>query len=448
MDKIKDIFNKVIEFIKKIYLIVKDFIINKGIPFVKKSFNKIKVFIIKDVKFFFYKVYCRLFKFVMRLAITFLPYRKTKILNNNVDLVKALKEKEINNVLIITDEGIVKAGLLLKLTMSLDEGKINYIVYDKTVPNPTMTNVEEARELYISNSLEAIIALGGGSSLDLAKASGARISNPNKTIMQMKGLLKVRKKLPLLIAIPTSGTGSEVTVASVITNEFTHHKCVINDFSLIPQYAVLDYANTINLPPFITATTGMDAFTHAIEAYIGNSRTFETKKMSIVASKLIAKNLKKVNKNPKDFEARNNMIYASYYAGVAFTKAYVGYVHAISHTLGGKYNIPHGLANAIVLPIVLEEYGECIYKKIKKIAFESLLVSYKDSEEEATKKFIKWIYNTNKELNIPKYIKEIKEEDIDELVDLAIKEANPLYPVPKIFNKEDLRRIYLRIRGN
>ena len=449
MDKIKDIFNKVIEFIKKIYLIVKDFIINKGIPFVKKSFNKIKVFIIKDVKFFFYKVYCRLFQFVMRLAIPFLPYRKPKILNNNVDLVKALKEKKINNVLIITDEGIVKAGLLLKLTMSLDEGNINYIVYDKTVPNPTMTNVEEARELYISNSLEAIIALGGGSSLDLAKASGARISNPNKTIMQMTGLLKVRKKLPLLIAIPTtSGTGSEVTVASVITNEFNHHKCVINDFSLIPQYAVLDYANTINLPPFITATTGMDAFTHAIEAYIGNSRTFETKKMSIVASKLIAKNLKKVYKNPKDFEARNNMIYASYYAGVAFTKAYVGYVHAISHTLGGKYNIPHGLANAIVLPIVLEEYGECIYKKIKKIAFESLLVSYKDSEEEATKKFIKWIYNTNKELNIPKYIKEIKEEDIDELVNLASKEANPLYPVPKIFNKEDLRRIYLRIRGN
>ena len=142
------------------------------------------------------------------------------------------------------------------------------------------------------------------------------------------------------------------------------------------------------------------------------------------------------------------MLYASYYAGVAFTKAYVGYVHAISHTLGGKYNIPHGLANAVVLPIVLEEYGECIYKKVKKIAFESLIVSYKDSEEEATKKFIKWIYNTNKELNIPKYIKEIKEEDIDELVDLAIKEANPLYPVPKIFNKEDLRRIYLRIRGN
>ena len=193
MDKVKDIFNKVKEFIKKIYLIVKDFIINKGIPFIKFVFDKIKTFIKKDVTFFLYRVYCRLFQFVMRLALPFLPYRKPKILNNNTDLVKVLKEKGIRNVLVITDEGIVKAGLLLKLTMSLDEGNINYTVYDKTVPNPTMRNIEEARELYVSNSLEAIIALGGGSSLDLAKASGARISNPNKTIMQMKGLLKVKK---------------------------------------------------------------------------------------------------------------------------------------------------------------------------------------------------------------------------------------------------------------
>ena len=187
MDKVKDIFNKVKEFIKKIYLIVKDFIINKGIPFIKETVIKIKVFIKKDVTFFLYRVYCRLFQFVMRLALPFLPYRKPKILNNNTDLVKVLKEKGVRNVLVITDEGIVKAGLLLKLTMSLDEGNINYTVYDKTVPNPTMRNIEEARELYVSNSLEAIIALGGGSSLDLAKASGARISNPNKTIMQMKG---------------------------------------------------------------------------------------------------------------------------------------------------------------------------------------------------------------------------------------------------------------------
>ena len=466
--KIIEIFNVTISFIKKMYYKVKTFIKEKLIPFVKRiiegikviikekvipftknTIDRVKIFVKKDLSFFLYKVYCRIFQFGMKMLLPFMPYRKPTILNNNIDLVNVLKSNKINNVLIVTDEGIVKAGLLLKLTMSLDEGQINYTVYDKTVPNPTMTNVEEAKELYVSNCLEGIIALGGGSSLDLSKVVGARVVNPNKSVKKMAGLLKVRKKLPFLVAIPTtSGTGSEVTVAAVITNEFTHHKFVINDFSLIPQYAVLDYANTINLPPFITATTGMDAFTHAIEAYIGKSRTFEKKKMSIVASKLIVKNLKKVYKNPKNYEARNNMLYASYYAGVAFTKAYVGYVHAIAHTLGGKYNIPHGLANAVVLPIVLEEYGECIYKKIKKIAFESLIVSYKDSEKEATRKFIKWIYDTNRELGIPKYFKEIKEEDIDELVALAIKEANPLYPVPKIMNNEDLKRIYLRIRGN
>jgi alcohol dehydrogenase class IV len=192
----------------------------------------------------------------------------------------------------------------------------------------------------------------------------------------------------------------------------------------------------------------MDALTHAVEAYIGKSTTKETRKCSLDAIKLIFDNILIAYNDGYNEDARRNMLLASYKAGIAFSKSYVGYVHAIAHTLGGKYNIPHGLANAIILPIVLEEYGESIYKKVKKIAFESLIVSYKDSEEEATKKFINWIYNTNKELNIPKYIKEIKEEDIDELVDLAIKEANPLYPVPKIFNKEDLKRIYLRIRGN
>ena len=184
MDKVKDIFNKVCEFIKRLYSKVKEFIINKGIPFIKVVFDKIKIFIKKDVTFFLYRVYCRLFQFIMRLALPFLPYRKPKILNNNTDLVKVLKEKGVRNVLVITDEGIVKAGLLLKLTMSLDEGNINYTVYDKTVPNPTMRNIEEARELYVSNSLEAIIALGGGSSLDLAKFVALEL------VIQIKQLCK------------------------------------------------------------------------------------------------------------------------------------------------------------------------------------------------------------------------------------------------------------------
>ena len=438
MKKIKEIFNS-----------IKSFFVNKFIPFIKNIYSKIKDFILKKFIPFLKIVYYRTYQFIFRLALPFLPYRKPKILTNDTDMVNELIKLGKKRILICTDKGIVKAGLLLKLTMALDKGNIEYVVYDKTVPNPTMSNIEEAKELYVSNALEGIIALGGGSALDLAKIVGARIVLPNKSIAKMKGIMKIRKKLPLLIAIPTtSGTGSEVTIAAVITNDKNHHKFVINDFSLIPHYAVLDYANTINLPCFITATTGMDALTHAVEAYIGNSRTKETKTMSIVATKLIVKNIKKVYFTPKNFEARNNMLYASHYAGIAFTKAYVGYVHAIAHTLGGKYNIPHGLANAVILPIMLEEYGECIYSKIKNLAFEAHLASYKDDEKVAFKKFVDWIYKTNKEMQIPSNIKEIQIEDIDELVDLALKEANPLYPVPKIMFKEDLKRIYLRIRGN
>ena len=216
---------------------------------------------------------------------------------------------------------------------------VKVTICDSVVPNPLDFNVEDALRHYKENNAKAIIAIGGGSVIDVGKALGARIVRPKKSIKKMQGLLKVRKKLPLLIAIPTTaGTGSEVTVTSVITDSKTHHKYTINDFSLIPSYAVLDYNLTLGLPPHITAATGMDALTHAVEAFIGNTRTKETKKMSLEAVRLIVENLKKCYDTPLDKNARKNMLYASFYAGVAFTKSYVGYIHAIAHTLGGKYN--------------------------------------------------------------------------------------------------------------
>lgn len=177
------------------------------------------------------------------------------------------------------------------------------------------------------------------------------------------------KKLPLLMAVPTTaGTGSETTLAAVITDAQTRHKYAINDFPLIPRYAVLDPKVTLSLPPFVTATTGMDALTHAVEAYIGNSSTRGTRKNAEMAVKLIFENLDTAYTNGSDIDARRNMLHASYYAGCAFTKSYVGYVHAVAHSLGGEYNVPHGLANAVLLPFVLQEYGETIHQKLYKLA--------------------------------------------------------------------------------
>lgn len=279
--------------------------------------------------------------------------------------------------------------------------------------------------------------------MDCAKAVGARIAKPNQSLAKMKGILKVHKKLPLLIAIPTTaGTGSETTLAAVITDAETRHKYAINDFPLIPRYAVLDPKVTLSLPPHITATTGMDALTHAVEAYIGRSTTYATRKDSLMAVKLIFENLDTVYNDGSNIEARRNMLKASFYAGCAFTKSYVGYVHAIAHSLGGEYNVPHGLANAILLPFILESYGECIYKKLYELGVEAGIVEKDTPYEVAARKFIDAIKDMKKRFQISDTVSAIKEEDIPKLAHYADKEANPLYPVPKLMDANELEEFY------
>ena len=242
---------------------------------------------------------------------------------------------------------------------------MTYIVYDGLKPNPTVQNVEDGLILYSENESKVIIAIGGGSAMDCGKAIGARAVNPKRSLSNMRGILKVFHQLPLLIAIPTTaGTGSETTLACVITDPKKHDKYALMDFPLIPSYAVLDTQMTRTLPPSLTATTGMDALTHAIEAYIGRSTTKETRSLALHAVKLIFENIQIAYEDGSDETARRNMALASYQAGIAFSKSYVGYVHAVAHSLGGMYDTPHGLANAVILPYVLELYGSTIHKKL------------------------------------------------------------------------------------
>lgn len=259
----------------------------------------------------------------------------------------------------------------------------------------------------------------------------------------MKGILKVHKKLPLLVAIPTTaGTGSETTLAAVITDARTRHKYAINDFPLIPAYAVLDPKVTISLPPSLTATTGMDALTHAVEAYIGGSTTRHTRKYAKKATKLIFDNIYKAYDDGQNIEARKEMLKASFFAGCAFTKSYVGYVHAVAHSLGGKYNIPHGLANATILPMVLEDYGSTIYKKLYQLAVYAGIADESDDHAVAADKFISAIKDMKEYFQIGDTFSEIQKEDISELSRYADKEANPLYPVPVLMNAKELEKYY------
>jgi alcohol dehydrogenase class IV len=389
------------------------------------------------------KIYCRTFQSAFKFALPFLPYRKPKIAGSVKALPDILKKHKCTRVLIITDTCIQKLGLTKRLEQALENNGVLYSIYDKTVANPTTANVDEAIDLYLTNECQAIIGFGGGSSIDCAKAVGARIAKPKQSLAKMKGILKVHKKLPLLIAIPTTaGTGSETTLAAVITDAETRHKYAINDFPLIPRYAVLDPKVTLSLPPSITAATGMDALTHAVEAYIGNSTTPGTRKNALLAVKLIFENLDTAYQDGSNLDARRNMLKASFYAGCAFTKSYVGYVHAVAHSLGGEYNVPHGLANAILLPFVLESYGKCIHKKLHALAVEANIAFKEDSHEEAAQKFIDAIKDMKKRFGIGDTIKEIREEDIPKLAHYADKEANPLYPVPVLMDAKELEKFY------
>ena len=393
-----------------------------------------------------YRLYCRLYQLTFKIAARFLPWRKPQLLEGENSLIKLpplIKNKAIDSVLIVTDKGITSLGLLDRLLEGLANIGITYFVYDNTVPNPTIDTIEDALTFYRTNNCKAIIAFGGGSPIDCAKAVGARVARPEKSIPQMKGQLKVRKEIPPFFAIPTTaGTGSETTLAAVISNNETHEKYAINDPVLIPHFAVLDPLLTVKLPPHITATTGMDALTHAIEAYIGKSNTVETKRCSKEAVTLIFENLYEAYSNEANINARKNMQKASYLAGVAFTRAYVGYVHAIAHTLGGFYSIPHGLANAIILPYVLEYYGKSAQKPLAELADLIGVSNEADTDEHKAKKFIKAIKKLNKDMNIPTKINGIVDRDIPLMVERALKEANPLYPVPKILLKKDLQHLY------
>ncbi|MBQ5708486.1 MAG: iron-containing alcohol dehydrogenase [Anaerotignum sp.] len=312
--------------------------------------------------------------------------------------------------------------------------------------NPTIINIEEARKLYLKSGAQAIIAFGGGSVMDCAKVTGARVVKPRQPVYKMKGLLKIWRKLPLLIAVPTTaGTGSETTLAAVITDAGTKHKYPINDFNLIPHYAVLDYHVTLGLPKHITATTGMDALTHAVEAYIGRSTNAFTRKMAEDAVKLIYENLKKVYDDGQDKEARNNMLEAAYCAGAAFTRSYVGYVHAVAHSLGGQYGVPHGLANAVLLPYFLEEYGTACQRKLAKLARFAGMVPKHTSDYRAAAYFIKWIKDMNAYMGIPDKIKEIRLADIPIMSQHAAEEGNPLYPVPVLMDQQQLAEMYERV---
>jgi alcohol dehydrogenase len=340
-----------------------------------------------------------------------------------------------HKVLLVTDAVVSKLGLTTGLTEALTASGTEFVTFDEITPDAPIPLVEAGIALYQRAGCDAIVAFGGGSVMDAAKAIGLAAAN-DKHPRQLVGYFRGWQAPPPIYAVPTTaGTGSEVTVAAVISDPAHHRKLVIADTRIVPRMAALDPCLMTGLPPHITAATGMDALTHAVEAYIGGWGTAFTDRMALSAVGLIYQNLPVAFADGQDLAAREKMALASTYAGLAFTRANVGNVHAIAHQLGGLYHTPHGLANAIMLPPVLRFSSEAIQSKLAVLAVRAGLGRKSEPEAKLAQKFLDSVESMNRLLGIPKCLDALREKDIPALAKAACWEADTNYPVPRAMSR-------------
>ena len=362
-----------------------------------------------------------------------------------LDLIDVLNKQHLTRYMIVTTPGFIKRGTLQSFFDALNQNDIQYSIFHDVKPDPDISDVEMLKEMYIKDGCQALIAIGGGSVIDCSKAALACVQMKKLDVTTVLHTGRVSKPLPLLIAVPTTaGTGSEVTAGAVITDPIKKRKYALSHLFLIPKYAVLDASLLTSLPSEMTAYTGMDALTHAIEAYINCFNNRKTNEYALRAIKTIFQYLVPSFEDGLNMQYRLELLEASYNAGVAISNNYVGYVHAIAHGIGGMYRLQHGMINATILPIVLEEYGSVVVSKLAKIA-DVVGITGANDQDKSTQ-FIQKLKDLNQIFTIPTSIPEIQEEDIHYLAIGAEKEGNPSYPTPVTWNVEQFEKVIRKIK--
>jgi alcohol dehydrogenase class IV len=374
----------------------------------------------------------------------FIPIPQPTLLvgpGSSVRLGQAIAGFGHSKILIVTDGIISKLGLFKDLCEALTAGGAKFVVFDEITPDAPIPLIEKGIAFYHANDCDAIVAFGGGSSMDASKAIALAVANP-KPLRQLAGYFKGLRTPVKIYAVPTTaGTGSEVTVAAVISDPQTHKKLVIVDPRIVPKMAALDPTLMTGLPPHITAATGIDALTHAIEAFVGNWTTTYSDDMALSAISLIFENLRIAYRDGSNLEAREKMALASTYAGFAFTRANVGYVHAIAHQFGGLYHTPHGLANAIMLPLVLKFSSPAITDRLAQLALRAKVGAEGEAAEVLAQRFLDAVDQLNADLGIPKTLDALKEVDIAGLAKAACWEAHTGYPVPRYLSQQECEEL-------
>lgn len=357
-----------------------------------------------------------------------------------------LKKLGVKKVLVVTGRHVGKS-IAPEIIENIRLSGLEAVHYSEVTANPTTTTVFEIKDMYMKEGCDGFLAIGGGSPIDAAKAAACLCARPRATLNDLAGLLKIMKNIPPFVAVPTtSGTGSETTMAAVVTDAETHHKYAIMDPHIIPDYAVMDPELVVGLPQKTTSATGMDALCHAVESYVSvMNKPEKSRRYAEEATVLIFRYLERAYNDGSDMEAREKLMEAAYKAGWSFGRTGVGNVHAIAHTLGGLYNTAHGLANAVILPIVLEDYGKAVYKPLARLA-ELDGIKTDGSDEEKAKAFIAEIYAMNKRMDMPEGFAFIEEKDIPKMCAYACSEANPTYPVPVIYDKPHFEKLIREIK--
>ncbi|NIB43975.1 iron-containing alcohol dehydrogenase [Pseudomaricurvus alkylphenolicus] len=398
----------------------------------------------EEVVFSVQVVFFKLLMLVMKVVLKFIPDARPTVFSGEgsaVKLAQTIGHFGHKKVLVVTDAMLVKLGVIDPVIEGLKARGIEPVIYDGIQPDPTFSVVEEGLKRLRSEGCDSVLAIGGGSSMDAAKVMALAASN-QRPPQDFEGKFVAKKPALPLFAIPTTaGTGSEVTAAAVISDTEENAKKLVMDPKIVPLAAALDPTLMAGLPPQITAATGMDALTHAIEAYISRLATDETDAYARAATRMIINNLETAYEDGGNMAAREAMALGSFYAGMAFTRAFVGYVHAIAHQFGGLYHTPHGLANAVVLPHVLEYSKDHINSRLADLALECELGQPGESESQLAQKFIDKVWAMNQAMGIPRTLDALKREDIPTITKAALFEAHFTYPVPKYMDKQQCQTL-------
>jgi alcohol dehydrogenase class IV len=389
-------------------------------------------------------LFLRIYMLIFKAVTAILPFKWPSTFEgtgSSLELVRFMASEGHKNVLVVTDAMLVKLGVLDNMKAEMDKLGMTYVIFDGVEPNPTVAQIEAGYKLLEAKGCKAILAVGGGSPIDAAKMIGACAKN-KKPVVAMTGLFRVwRGMLPLYAVPTTAGTGSECTIAAVVSDPEQKRKLPAMDLKLMPTAAALDGALMTGLPAHITSATGMDALTHAVEAYISRNAMAKTDVKAVEAVKLIMTHLDTAVTNGSDLNARQQMARASHLAGIAFTQAGVGYVHAIAHKFGALYHTPHGLANAIVMPYVLDYSLPNCASRLADLARLTQTGPASGSDEQLAQAFVQRIRDMNAKFGIPTRLDKLRQHDIPEIASSALAEARFTYAVPRYMDHQKAQQL-------